>query len=1036
MRLHALTVEAFGPFVGPQHVDFDDLGSAGLFLVHGPTGAGKTSVLDAVCFALFSDVPGARASRGLRADLAAADRPTAVTLEFSSAGRRFRVARSPEYVRPSRRGTGMTKAPARVVLDERIDGAWAVRSTRIDEAADLIKDVVGMGLAQFQRVALLPQGQFADFLRAEPRDRHQLLTALFDVATYEDVETWLADVRRSHTEQVTALTLELDYRVRALADLCSGLPGADGDDPPGGDRSTLTATAVEQWATLGPELLARLEAAATQALGDAEHAASHAMQCQSRHDEAVQIARQVRRGADATAALAALVTRSEQIDRARNRLHQATLAGELRGELASLVTAEQARARAASQADSAAQALAQVLVRPVTTGEIARLAAQEPELGTQLDGIRTALADARTARRTRDEAVARLAEAQARNAHSTSRLAAAAERHTVRADEQARQRALADDLLPAQASHAQATRVHALVTDLIRCFGALDVIVPDLLTAREAHVQAREELVCQQERRLSDLAAELATRLTPDSPCPVCGSGVHPQPAPPATGWSPEDLAATEAAVDAAAARVGGLDRERHATEAIRDRLLTDLASELEAPPPAGIGPWQAMLIAQATTLRQLSTRAAAAADAAATLPALEAQVASDQQEAERLALAAARAEASLADAQSAADSAAVHLNVAIDQLGDAVADHARGCPCRPGGDGPAAATDRAVAVLTAHQRYAAALHEAHSAEGAATSTADALATAAAAFALALASSGFGDRASLEAALLPAADCARLQTQITAHDQQVAINRATLDDPEVAAALAGPQATNPEMTGAALTTAREAAMSTDRARHDTERIAHAARAAVNAVLEGAASVTDARGESARVAALADLAGGTSPDNTLRMRLSTFVLASRLERVVDLANERLRLMGDGRFQLEHDDSLAGRGARSGLGLRIRDAWSGTTRAPSSLSGGESFIASLALALGLADALRESVGGIELQTLFIDEGFGALDEASLDDVLGVLDALRDGGRAVGVVSHVPELRDRIPAQLTVTKSPQGSTLATTTTLAATA
>ena len=182
--------------------------------------------------------------------------------------------------------------------------------------------------------------------------------------------------------------------------------------------------------------------------------------------------------------------------------------------------------------------------------------------------------------------------------------------------------------------------------------------------------------------------------------------------------------------------------------------------------------------------------------------------------------------------------------------------------------------------------------------------------------------------------------------------------------------------------------------------------------------------------------LADLAGGTSPENTLRMRLSTFVLASRLERVVDLANERLRLMGDGRFHLEHDDSLAGRGARSGLGLRVRDAWSGSTRSPSSLSGGESFIASLALALGLADALRESVGGIELQTLFIDEGFGALDETSLDDVLGVLDALRDGGRAVGVVSHVPELRDRIPVQLTVTKSPQGSTLATTTALAATA
>ena len=149
-----------------------------------------------------------------------------------------------------------------------------------------------------------------------------------------------------------------------------------------------------------------------------------------------------------------------------------------------------------------------------------------------------------------------------------------------------------------------------------------------------------------------------------------------------------------------------------------------------------------------------------------------------------------------------------------------------------------------------------------------------------------------------------------------------------------------------------------------------------------------------------------------------------MLAARLERVVALANERLALMDQGRFRLEHDPGRAARGARSGLGLIVHDEWTGMTRPPASLSGGESFMASLALALGLADAIRESSGGQEIQTLFVDEGFGSLDEDSLEHVMTVLDGLRDGGRAVGVVSHLGDLRDRIPARLEVVKSPQGS------------
>jgi exonuclease SbcC len=197
-----------------------------------------------------------------------------------------------------------------------------------------------------------------------------------------------------------------------------------------------------------------------------------------------------------------------------------------------------------------------------------------------------------------------------------------------------------------------------------------------------------------------------------------------------------------------------------------------------------------------------------------------------------------------------------------------------------------------------------------------------------------------------------------------------------------------------------------------------------------AVRERAAALGPALERHARLKALADTVSGTGADNALRMRLTAFVLAARLEKVVALANERLALLGAGRYVLEHSDERAAGGARGGLGLRVLDQWTGRTRGTSTLSGGESFMASLALALGLADAVREEAGGVEIGTLFVDEGFGSLDEDSLEQVLGVLDSLREGGRAVGVVSHVPELRARIPSQVLVRKTTTGSTVTTTT------
>lgn len=184
------------------------------------------------------------------------------------------------------------------------------------------------------------------------------------------------------------------------------------------------------------------------------------------------------------------------------------------------------------------------------------------------------------------------------------------------------------------------------------------------------------------------------------------------------------------------------------------------------------------------------------------------------------------------------------------------------------------------------------------------------------------------------------------------------------------------------------------------------------------------SVAPLREEAALALSVAETARGGG-ENLYKMSLATYVLASRLEQVAAAATERLLQMSDGRYQLVHSDATAGN-RRSGLGLNVVDGWTGNRRDTSTLSGGESFMASLALALGLADVVQQEAGGLDIETLFVDEGFGSLDEQALEQVMDALEGLRSGGRVVGLVSHVPELKQRISAQLQVVKGRQGSRL----------
>jgi exonuclease SbcC len=174
-----------------------------------------------------------------------------------------------------------------------------------------------------------------------------------------------------------------------------------------------------------------------------------------------------------------------------------------------------------------------------------------------------------------------------------------------------------------------------------------------------------------------------------------------------------------------------------------------------------------------------------------------------------------------------------------------------------------------------------------------------------------------------------------------------------------------------------------------------------------------------------LAELAEVVAGRGANNR-RMSLRSYVLAARLEEVAVAGSARLRRMSGGRYEFVHTDRAGTHGRRGGLGLDIRDDYTGAVRPARTLSGGETFMASLALALGLADTVAAEAGGIILDTLFIDEGFGSLDADTLDAVMGVLDELRDGGRVVGLVSHVDEMRQRIPSRLHVVRGRNGSRL----------
>ncbi|ORT61016.1 hypothetical protein BKD26_06915 [Streptomyces sp. CB03238] len=281
---------------------------------------------------------------------------------------------------------------------------------------------------------------------------------------------------------------------------------------------------------------------------------------------------------------------------------------------------------------------------------------------------------------------------------------------------------------------------------------------------------------------------------------------------------------------------------------------------------------------------------------------------------------------------------------------------------------------------------------------------------------------GFDTPAAAAAALLDDVTQRDLQRRLDAWQAEAAAVADRLAEPETRAA-AERRPADPYGAEAAHAAADRAARDADSAlAAHRERCAELDRLSRQVASE-VRRLGPLRDEYDRVARLAGLTAGTSAENERKMRLESYVLAARLEQVAAAATARLQRMSSGRYILVHSDARAG-AKRAGLGLHVVDAWTGSERDTATLSGGETFFASLALALGLADVVTDEAGGVRLDTLFIDEGFGSLDDQTLDEVLDVLDSLRERDRSVGIVSHVADLRRRVPTQLEVVKERGGS------------
>ena len=1016
MKIRWLRIVGIGPFAGEHTVDFSAFEDSGLFLLDGPTGAGKSTLIDAITFALYGDVARTKdASKDrLRSNHISDSDPSEADLVFEVATGIYRVTRTPAYTPAGKKSQRNSKSTlTRVVEDPDAPDGWRTVEPIASGPRDVgyeIPAIVGLDKDQFLQTIVLPQGKFSQFLNATSDAREQILRDIFDTQIYVDFTKALVDAAASSKrgiEERRITAVGAFERVRSLDDALSedvhtDAPGAEERAAETEEAAQLDAgaedpSAVTRWADDACE---RAREAHMQTLRVAEAATASAREASRALSEGRALAEAKAEHARVSAKLAELAASEEAIASDRE------LAGQARRVLA-VVPLDAAEASALARLEAAGDqvvALSPVLgdedsIDPasLTPEAVAALGARAQHLRDEATRTRGSLEEALAVERSLPEARAQIESLRFRREQETARIASIeAEREALplrieQASEALRLMRADADTLPEAASALRAINERldaSMQADLLRSalLGASDELREATVAAKLANAAAADG----HDLWIAQSASALARELEEDTPCPVCGSTEHPTPAPAVDGEiTREQVAELDQARDRAESalrdaqarhqdlvrRIAQLNEVAGAPtptlETERDRAA-ELVAKLEALSPQ-ITEVEAALAQERMRLNGLNDSLASAREAAASL-------ASTLEERESaLAAAVARVEVERADFVSL-DERAAHL----DERAHRAAALAGAC----------ADWDNARA---AHAQARHSLADALTEQGL---QAD----------------------SWRSLLLPLPQVETLEARVAEHEKALFAAREALASQRLTRAASTPAPNLESLTEAARQAEEEAAASARASGILEQHCAQldAARASLKRALE---ALAHAREQAGPIRRLADIAAASGPENLASTPLSAWVLIARLEEVLAAANPRLAAISSGRYELVSvpDDGTASR--KSGLGLAIIDHDTDALRSPRTLSGGETFYTSLALALGLADVVSAEAGGVELRTMFIDEGFGSLDSHTLSLVMAQLQALRCAGRTVGVISHVEEMATQIADQIQVRPLPEG-------------
>ena len=1040
MRIRRLEMVGIGPFTQRQVIDFTAFDESGLFLLEGPTGSGKSTIIDALTFALYGDVARQKdASKDrLRSNRLEDGQRSEVDLVFEVRSGLYRVARTPAYTPAGRKTQRNSKATlVRVVEDPSAEaGVRTVEdiASGPSKVGPEITRIVGLDKEQFLQTIVLPQGKFARFLTATSDERERILRDIFDTRVYVAFQERLAEAAASsraalaERERAAAGAMA---RVAGVAVPRGALDAAEGGGdrgagaPGGSGRGAAAPDGAAGGAGSGPSAAPGSDGSVPDPCAEDPSPALEWARGRLRLvEEALEAARLTAAEADSRDS-----ERQEELRRALDDLAAVERRRRLAEQLAGLEDAQPGidELRARCRSGRAAQrvlAYADAHGRAERAREAARLLVARRWREAGGDGeppASSAEASAscplwRGAAREASQRAAALEGLAAVEAALPGRVqrVAALEADEASAAQRLRACEEAARVLPSQIERAQAglgamradaAAVPAARADLehlddrLEASRRADVLRASLTGLSEALREAvRGAKVADAAARdahdlwLSATAGALAAGLADGSPCPVCGSQSHPSPAPlPEDGITRDQVRG----LDEARQRADGelADAKSAHSDAVREiRRLNAIAGD-------HTGAIEELRGAAASRLRALE-------GAARRIPGVEEAIGQERARLGELQGRRADAAASLARARAALD----EERAALERARAQVAEHA------PGGRTIAESIEESEALASA---FSALLEAASTWSGACEQEEAARAE----FVARLGRSGLpADGDSWRGALVDEDLLDSYEARISEHDQRLFAVRQELASQEMERA-GGLEA--PDAEGA-----RERARASERARvaahrgvGSLEQCARELGSAVDSLASCVDGLRAARREAGPVRRLADIAAASSPQNLAATPLSAWVLVARLEEVLRATNPRLAAISSGRYELVAvpDDGTQSR--KSGLGLRIVDHDTDTERSARTLSGGETFYTSLALALGLADVVTAEAGGVELRTVFIDEGFGSLDAHTLSLVMDQLHQLRDDGRCVGVVSHVEEMASQIPDQVRVRPLPAG-------------